>query len=199
MSKYLPLIILTGMILAACGTPQTSTAPTAAPALTPMTEPMTGMDHGGSDMAAGDRYDAEFIDSMIIHHQGAIAMATEALAQAERPELQTLATAIIAAQKAEIAQMQQWRKTWYPDLPVTPGMGMDMGSMMISTDTSKPFDLRFIEAMIPHHAGAIMMAKDAQQQTKRPEIRQLADAISSTQQTEIAQMQQWKMDWFGQK
>lgn len=68
---------------------------------------------------AGDLYDAEFIDSMIVHHQGAIDMANAVLAQSQRPELVQLATAIIIAQTSEIAQMQEWRTAWYPDLPPT--------------------------------------------------------------------------------
>ena len=70
--------------------------------------------------------------------------------------------------------------------------------MAISSDTSKPFDLRFIEAMIPHHESAIMMAKDAQQKSTRPEIQDLATAIITAQEAEIAQMQAWRQTWSGQ-
>jgi uncharacterized protein (DUF305 family) len=159
----------------------------------------TGMDHGG--MMAGESnapYDAQFIDSMIEHHEGAIAMANQALQEASRPELKTLAQAIVTAQEAEVKQLQDWRTSWYPDLTDTGGMGMDMGDMDVSGDANVPFDQRFITAMIAHHEGAIAMAKDAQQKAEHSEIKTLAQNIISAQESEITQMQQWQQEWFGQ-
>jgi uncharacterized protein (DUF305 family) len=157
------------------------------------------MGHGNMQMGTGDGpYDALFIDSMIVHHQGAIAMAEQAQKEASRLELKTLAENIITAQQAEVTQLQAWRSAWFPELAPTRGMGMDMGTMLVANDPSKPFDLRFIEAMIPHHQGAIAMAKDAQQKAERPEIKELAGAIITAQEAEIAQLEQWKKDWFGQ-
>jgi uncharacterized protein (DUF305 family) len=149
-------------------------------------------------MEGSGPYDALFIDSMIVHHQGAINMANQALKEATKPEIKTLAENIIKAQQAEIAQMQEWRKAWYSDLAETTGMGKDMGTMEVSSDASKPFDQRFIEAMIPHHEGAIGMATDAQQKAEHEEIKQLTGAIITAQEAEIAQMKQWLKDWYGQ-
>ena len=156
-----------------------------------------GMDHGAMTTAAAP-YDAQFIDSMMMHHQGAIDMANEALKQAERPEVKDLANTIIKAQQAEITQMRGWRTQWYPTLADTGGLGMSMGEMMMSSDTAKPFDQRFIEAMIPHHQSAVAMAKDAEQKAERQEIKTLAGAIITDQEKEIAQMQQWLKNWYGQ-
>lgn len=172
------LVALLGL-LAACGT-----AP-AAPQ----------MDHGAGGMGDGP-YDAAFIDSMIIHHEGAIAMAQQALQSAERPEIRAMAEAIIAAQQGEIAQMTNWRAAWYPDLATTEGMGMEMGPMRVA-DGEAPFDQRFIEAMIPHHEGAIAMARDALDHAERQEIKDLAGAIITAQEREIAEMRQWLKDWYG--
>jgi uncharacterized protein (DUF305 family) len=52
--------------------------------------------------------------------------------------------------------------------------------------------------MIPHHEGALVMAKDALAKSDRPEIKQLAQAILDSQQREIDQMQQWKKEWYNQ-
>jgi uncharacterized protein (DUF305 family) len=71
-------------------------------------------------------------------------------------------------------------------------MNMELGS------ADDQFDLRFINAMIPHHEGAIAMAKDALSKSTRSEIKQLANDIVSSQQTEIAQMQQWRKAWYNQ-
>lgn len=158
---------------------------------------MGGMDHSQMNMDPSKPFDAQFIDGMIEHHQGAIDMAQEALDQAEHEELRTLAEDIIAAQNTEIEQMQAWRTEWYADLPATGGMDMGMGDMVISDDESIPFDQRFLTAMISHHQGAIDMATMAQQMAEHPEIQELADAIITVQQVEIEQMQQWEQEWFG--
>ncbi|MNW66652.1 hypothetical protein D3C74_451430 [compost metagenome] len=48
-----------------------------------------------------------FLEGMIAHHQGAVDMAEAELADGENPEARELAQAIIDAQEAEIAEMQE--------------------------------------------------------------------------------------------
>lgn len=167
----------------------------------PMHGSMAGMDHGamhGGEMHGDPAhpFDAQFIDSMIIHHQGAVDMANELIENTERPELLAFAEAIINAQSTEIADMQEWRGAWYPDLATTAGMDMSMGDMMVSADDSKPYEQRFLEAMISHHQGAIDMAQMALQMADHAEIKTLAEAIIAAQTAEIAQMQTWLQEWF---
>ena len=51
--------------------------------------------------------------------------------------------------------------------------------------------------MVPHHQGAIEMAKIAQQRPEHPEIAQMAEAIITAQEGEISQMKAWRLAWFG--
>jgi len=57
--------------------------------------------------------------SAMKHDMGAMPMELGP-GDAERPEIKQLAEAIIKAQEKEIAQMEQWRKAWYPKAPQTP-------------------------------------------------------------------------------
>lgn len=84
---------------------------------------------GGMQMAMGDMliredasvpFDQRFMEAMISHHEGAIHMAELVLDQAEHEEIRTLAEAIIAAQTAEIEEMQRWLRAGYgAQLPVS--------------------------------------------------------------------------------
>lgn len=81
----------------------------------------TGMSMGGAmgDMMAGlsgktgDEFDKAFLSGMIMHHEGAVAMAQAALRDAKHQEIKTMANDIISAQTQEISQMRTWLKNWY--------------------------------------------------------------------------------------
>ncbi|MEY4064188.1 MAG: hypothetical protein RIR26_396 [Pseudomonadota bacterium] len=56
---------------------------------------------------------------------------------------------------------------------------------------------QFIDMMVPHHEGAVEMAKVAKQRSTRPEIQSLADDIISSQTEEIQQMRSLRQAWYG--
>ncbi len=171
----------------------------------------------GASQAAASAFDQAFIDMMVPHHQSATEMAVLAQERAEHEELRTLAGEIIAAQDAEITQMRDWRQEWFgsPEtppmdaMPLLPGMemedmGMDMGdgaTMDMTTDIEElrdadPFDLAFLDAMIPHHESAIEAGQIALEESENSEIRSLAEEIISSQQAEIDQMTAWRSEWY---
>jgi uncharacterized protein (DUF305 family) len=59
-----------------------------------------------------------------------------------------------------------------------------------------PFDRAFIDAMIPHHQSAIVMAKVANQESENPRIKELAQNIMGAQKGEIEQMRRWREQWY---
>ncbi len=175
---------------------------------------MAVMDHSSMDLGPADEtFDLRFIDAMIPHHEGAVVMAQEALQKSTRSEIQQLAEAIIQAQDQEISAMKAWRTDWYPNVSEEPVMySAEMGhtmpmteemrsAMMMAGDlgtADEQFDLRFLQAMIPHHQGAIDMAQQVLEKSDRPPVKELAQGIIDSQQKEIDQMKQWQKDWYGQ-
>jgi uncharacterized protein (DUF305 family) len=77
-----------------------------------MHESMRGMMQGINNKT-GDEFDKAFISEMILHHEGAIDMANQALLNAKHQEIKDLAKAIISAQTKEITQMKEWQNNWY--------------------------------------------------------------------------------------
>jgi uncharacterized protein (DUF305 family) len=76
------------------------------------------------------------------------------------------------------------------------GMGLDGMARQMVMENGKYSDRAFIDAMVPHHQGAVDMAQVALEQTENPEIKELAGNIVSAQQREIEQMRQWRQAWY---
>jgi uncharacterized protein (DUF305 family) len=121
-----------------------------------------------------------------------------------------LAQAIEQAQGPEIAEMQQWQVDWaVPTSPPTDGHGghdsndadsgeIDAGHGMMTDQqmqqleqsSGAAFDKMWLEMMIEHHAGAVEMSMQEISDGQNPQAITLAQAIVTTQQAEIEQMQQ---------
>jgi uncharacterized protein (DUF305 family) len=179
---------------------------------------MAGMNHeqmghgsmgmGSSGMARqmvtenGKYSDERFIDAMVPHHQGAIAMAEVALENAQHAEIKDLSRNIVSTQQAEIEELKSIKKEEFGTSNVPMEMSQEqmrgMGMMMDPQELarSEPFDRAFIDAMIPHHQSAIEMAKVAYEKSENPRIKKLAENIVSAQQAEIEQMKGWREQWY---
>ena len=181
---------------------------------------MAGMNHdqmghgsrgmGSGEMARqmvmenGEYSDERFIDAMVPHHQGAIAMARVALKDAEHEEIKELSRNIVSTQHTEIEELKSIKKEEFGTSEVPMEMSSqqmrNMGVMMDPQELAnrEPFDKAFIDAMIPHHQSAIEMAQVASEESENPKIKELAENIVSAQQRETEQMKQWRMEWYPQ-
>ncbi|WP_213878310.1 DUF305 domain-containing protein [Pseudomonas sp. dw_358] len=66
-----------------------------------------------------------------------------------------------------------------------------MGDAMHKGVMSKDPDVAFAQGMLPHHQGAVDMAKVELKYGKDPQMRKLAEDIIAAQETEMKQMKAW--------
>lgn len=141
--------------------------------------------------------DQKFLELMVPHHMMAVQMAQIELRRGKEPRVEAMAQRMLDDQQREIAQMRGWYKEltgkeipmghggMSADEMAAMGMSMDMPKLISSTQP----DREFMEQMIPHHAGAIVMADIIARRSKNTEIVGLARAIVAAQNAEIGQMQ----------
>jgi len=77
------------------------------------------------------------------------------------------------------------------------GMGSGVMARQIVMENGKYSDRHFIDAMVPHHQGAIEMAQVALKNAEHEEIKQLSWNIISSQQAEIEELKSIKKEEFG--
>lgn len=181
--------------LAACGgddghggsaTPDHSTG--SASTAPPSARPATGR-HNAADIM--------FAQMMIPHHEQAVEMTKLVPSRASMPEIKRLAAEIEKAQSPEIRQMTAWLKDWNAPVsaPDIEHMGHSMPGIVSAADmdkleksTGRAFDKLFLKLMIEHHQGAIAMAKTERSEGTFAAAKTMADAITTSQSAEIAQM-----------
>jgi uncharacterized protein (DUF305 family) len=137
---------------------------------------------------SSDIADFDFAALMKIHHQGAIDMAKLELEQGKDSTVRRIAQKIIQDQQKEIAifevvptiKLEQERN------PAFFKKSMQSMHQMTLTDKKSFVDKEFIQMMIPHHEGAITMAKIyLDNGANFQELKKVAKSIIKTQQAEI--------------
>ncbi len=212
------LLVFSLVIISACGqrtvnndhsNHQSPAANSTASAQDPLERDATAHEKGhhaemtSSPGAASAPVELQFLDSMIAHHKGAVEMALLAETRSAHREVKELAANIILDQEREIGKMAEWRNDWFEGREEAinmefPGMMHGMGQMdMRKLESLKghEFDLEFLRQMIPHHEGAVEMAKSVRNIDTRAELKELADDIIAAQESEIRQMKEWQAAW----
>jgi len=152
--------------------------------------------------APGNAIDRAFVAEMIPHHESAIEMAELANRRGRSAFVEELAGDIVRTQREEIAALRAIdgrlaaAGVQRGDLGMDEsamGMDMDMGALA----SANPFDRAFVDEMVPHHRGAVMMARMQLDRGQNPELRRIAQAIVDAQEREIRAMNAFRRERFG--
>lgn len=138
------------------------------------------------DMSVSSEKD--FIEKMIPHHQEAVDTAQQVVERGgATPEVKELVENIIVAQEKEITEMKSWYLAWYGEVYQDGGAYVPM-MRDLSDLSGAELDRVFLEDMIMHHMGAVMMAEMVRPYIENQEIENLVQAIVETQTQEIELM-----------
>ena len=168
----------------------------------------------GSRLTPGDdSAEAGFARDMATHHAQAVDMSFMVRDTSTDEELRTLASDIIVTQSTQrgifMGWLQQWelrqassrpRMAWMPghtqmtpgtDVPVLMhGMATDAELQRLREARGADAEILFLQLMIRHHEGGVIMARALVAQSDRGEVIQAAKSVEDSQQAEIVQMAQ---------
>jgi uncharacterized protein (DUF305 family) len=145
--------------------------------------------------------DVKFMQHMIVHHAQALEMAKLVPARSTRETMHQMAGRIDASQVAEIARMRQWLEA--RNVPVAddrlhagehvhmPGMASADELARLESLRGSEFDLLFLELMIRHHEGALVMVRElfaTEGAANEAGLYMMAASIDADQRAEIARM-----------
>lgn len=158
-----------------------------------------------TDIHLGNSISNNFISQMIPHHQGAINMCCNLLRFTSNTTLQEIAFTIIRDQTKSIVTMHNIESVC-SKIENTPADIFDyqcqmnelmqvMFYRMRHVETSNAINIDFINEMIPHHQGAIQMAKMILEYPICKELKPIVDTIIQSQQESIIQMKKLVKEW----
>jgi uncharacterized protein (DUF305 family) len=145
--------------------------------------------------------DVRFLRDMILHHEQALEMTGLVPDRAARDDVRRLALRIEMSQNDEIAMMRRWLERRgesaadpHAHHRAHDGMpGMLTAAQMASLRAARgaEFDRLFLELMILHHEGALLMVEQllaSEGAAQDPEIFQMASHIDADQRAEMERM-----------
>jgi uncharacterized protein (DUF305 family) len=145
--------------------------------------------------------DVRFMQDMIVHHGQALDMTALVADRSDRDDIALLARRIEESQLAEIDQMERWLSGRDEEAPapgathghdgaLMPGMLTEEQFTELSAARGPVFDQRFLELMIQHHGGALIMVEDLRTAGGGVEVETdaLANHIHADQEIEIGRM-----------
>ncbi len=152
--------------------------------------------------------DVQFMQGMIVHHAQAVEMTALIESHTDNKEVRSLGARISHSQADEIAFMKRWLATRGQPVAISaheahkhhqnmshdlmPGMLTAKQMEALKKAKGEEFDRLFLEGMIQHHDGALIMVKDLHDTAgagQDAELFNFATDVDSSQRAEIRIMQ----------
>jgi uncharacterized protein (DUF305 family) len=161
---------------------------------------------GGEIVPAPARHtpaDVSFMSGMIVHHAQAVVMTALVPERTQNPTIRLLAGRVASSQEDEMALMTRWLRArgeaapdghghhGHADHAHMPGMLSDEQLTELADARDTEFDRLFLEFMIQHHEGALVMVEQlfaSEAGGQEAQIFNFASHLDSDQRTEIARM-----------
>lgn len=141
-----------------------------------------------------------FINQMVPHHKGAIQMSENLLNYTTSLKLQSIAQNIINTQNQSIRDMLNAHFFCLQNINSPQDINRYLNEIeniihrmfdrMQNAPQSNDININFINEMIPHHEGAIQMAKTTLQYRLCPQLTSILQAIITSQQQGVEEMKQ---------
>lgn len=159
----IPLALLAALVVAGCSAAVDTAPPAPAqPTATPTT--------AQRERAGYTQGDVRFMQGMIAHHAQALEMTALVPTRTQNVSIQRLAERIEVSQRDEIATMQRWLREHGEEVPgpdahtghhgMMPGMLTPEQMTRLAAAAGDQFDRLFLESMILHHQGALVMVDE---------------------------------------
>ncbi len=151
-------------------------------------------------LPVGDRYrqrDRLFMRRTVAHHERGLRMARLVAGRAQTPELRMLGRLMVAQQSAELDLLRGWWRGWYGEpMPALseaecarmPGMPHPAAVEALAALAGAGFERRFIALMLPHHAGMLLMCRNARRGAGDPRLSLFARSVAHAQQSQIERL-----------
>jgi uncharacterized protein (DUF305 family) len=143
--------------------------------------------------------DVSFMQAMILHHEQALDMTALVPDRTAREDVPLLARRLEVSQRDEIERMEEWLEARGEDATDhgahdhsshLPGMLTAEQLSALESASGRRFDRLFLRLMIRHHAGAITMVEQLQEDGggQEPEISTFTNHVVADQGVEISRM-----------
>lgn len=214
--KRVPLLALAALALAGCSgdaAEETQTSGETAPNIVQPGAPgepsrtLTPEELAEIEPPEHTAADVEFMQGMIHHHAQALRMTGLVPKRSTSRDVTLLAKRMDVSQQAEIEQMRTWLLERDEEAPalhrlhghahgsgqvLMPGMLTEKELRRLAAAKGAEFDRLFLEYMIRHHRGALVMVADLYESGggQEPSADAFARHVDSDQQIEITRMEQ---------
>jgi uncharacterized protein (DUF305 family) len=191
--------LLIGVCAAACQSAPTRSGPSIAKPGTATPAPSSPQPEAAPGFTEAD---VSFMQGMIGHHAQALEMTELLKTRTTRDDMKLLALRIEVSQRDEIKLMQLWLRDRGQSVPdehahhahdakLMPGMLTPDEMARLAAAKGPEFDRLFLELMIRHHQGALVMVRELLAQpgaAQNSEIFAFASDVESDQSMEINRM-----------